>query len=104
MKTQLPEKIQNKRAVRAPDWYQVLILNDDYTPMIFVVEVLKKFFFMSDEQAVALMWEVHTVGQVGFGVFTHDVAQSKAALVNVAAQRCEYPLCCMVEKIVPPQG
>ena len=87
------EKAQFKR----PSKYQVLLLNDDYTPMDFVIEVLQKFFFMEYAQAVDFMLDVHHKGRAICGVYTRDIAETKVAQVTDFAEQHECPLLCKME-------
>jgi ATP-dependent Clp protease adaptor protein ClpS len=89
-----PEKPQLKR----PSLYRVVMLNDDYTPMDFVVEVLIRFFSMPEEKATQIMLTVHTQGKAVCGVFTKDIAETKAAQVNQYSSECEHPLLCEIER------
>lgn len=73
------------------------MLNDDYTPMDFVVEVLEMFFAMGREQATRIMLQVHTQGKAVCGVFTRDIAETKAAQVNQYARQHQHPLLCEIE-------
>lgn len=91
---ELKIKIQNKKA---PNLYQVIMHNDDYTPMEFVVRTLELFFHMDRETAVRLMYEVHKTGQAICGAFSRDVAETKATLVTDFARQHEHPLLCSVE-------
>ncbi|MBL4582115.1 MAG: ATP-dependent Clp protease adapter ClpS [Gammaproteobacteria bacterium] len=86
-----------KPKLQKPPLYKVVLLNDDYTPMDFVVEVLCSFFSMNVENATQIMLKVHTEGKGVCGVFGKDVAESKAAQVNEYARECEQPLLCSVE-------
>jgi ATP-dependent Clp protease adaptor protein ClpS len=81
-----------------PPMYKVLILNDDYTPMEFVVHVLERFFGMTHAQAFELMLTVHKKGLAVVGVFSYEVAETKVALVMDFAQRNQHPLQCTMEK------
>ena len=81
-----------------PPLYSVLLLNDDYTPMDFVVEVLVRFFGMDIERATQVMLHVHTRGRGVCGVFTRDVAESKVAQVNEYARLNQHPLLATAEK------
>lgn len=85
--------------LRKPPLYRVIILNDDYTPMGFVVEVLEQFFFMSHEQATAVMLHVHTRGRGVAGVFTHEIAETKVVTVNEYARQHEHPLQSTLEQV-----
>lgn len=81
-----------------PPMYKVVILNDDYTPMDFVVEVLEYFFGMDREKATRIMLAIHTQGHATAGIYTRDVAETKAAQVVDYAQQNQHPLLCQVEK------
>lgn len=81
-----------------PKRYKVLLHNDDYTPMAFVVMVLQRFFFLGETEATTMMLEVHTKGKVCCGVFPRDIAETKVLLINEFARRHEYPLLCSVEQ------
>ena len=82
---------------RQPPLYQVVLINDDYTPMDFVIDVLRVFFHMDIEKATRVMLKVHTEGKGVCGVFGKDIAESKAAQVNNYARESEHPLLCSVE-------
>ncbi|WP_145144906.1 ATP-dependent Clp protease adapter ClpS [Pseudomonas duriflava] len=86
-----------KPALKAPSLYKVLMFNDDYTPMEFVVEVLEKFFSMNREKATQVMLVVHTQGKAVCGVFTRDIAETKAMQVNQYARESQHPLLCEIE-------
>lgn len=83
---------------KRPPFFKVVLLNDDFTPMDFVVFVLKDIFRKSHEEAVSTMLDVHHKGAGICGVYTRDVAETKAELVLTLARRNEYPLQCRVEK------
>jgi len=83
--------------VRRPPLYQVLLLNDDFTPMDFVVEVLQVFFAMNREKATQVMLHVHTRGRGVCGVFTREVAETKVAQVGEFARHHQHPLLCTME-------
>ncbi|AUH73316.1 regulatory protein for ClpA substrate specificity [Legionella sainthelensi] len=83
--------------IKVPRKYKVVLLNDDYTPMDFVVDVLKHFFHLSDEMAVQIMLQVHFQGKGVCGVFTRDIAETKVALVNEYARRNQHPLLSSME-------
>lgn len=87
-----------KPEIAPPPMYQVLLLNDDYTPMDFVVGVLQQFFAMDIEKATQIMLHVHTRGRGVCGVFTREVAESKVAQVNEYARMSQHPLLCTMEK------
>jgi ATP-dependent Clp protease adaptor protein ClpS len=83
--------------LKQPPMYKVLMLNDDYTPMEFVVETLELFFAASRERATQLMLQVHTQGKAICGVYTRDIAETKAAQVNQFARDNQHPLLCEIE-------
>jgi ATP-dependent Clp protease adaptor protein ClpS len=83
---------------KKPSMYKVLILNDDYTPMEFVVHILEKVFNKNREAAVEIMLHVHRHGVGICGVFTYDVAETKVAQVIEFARRHQHPLQCTMEK------
>lgn len=83
---------------KRPPLYKVMILNDDYTPMEFVVHVLERFFGMSSAQAFEIMLTVHKKGLAVVGVFSHEIAETKVTQVMDFARRHEYPLQCTMEK------
>lgn len=84
-------------ALKLPKKYKVILLNDDYTPMEFVVDVLKRFFHFREELATQIMLQVHIVGKAVCGVFTRDIAETKVAQVNDFARSNEHPLLCTME-------
>ncbi|AKM47499.1 ATP-dependent Clp protease adapter ClpS [Edwardsiella anguillarum] len=89
---------RTRRAVQPPSLYSVILNNDDYTPMEFVIEVLQKFFAYDIERATQLMLTVHYKGKAVCGVFTAEVAETKVALINRYARDNEHPLLCTLEK------
>jgi len=84
-------------ALAQPPLYKVVLHNDDYTPMEFVIEVLQGFFNMDSETAVQVMLAVHTQGKATCGVFTRDIAETKSYQVNEYARECEHPLISDIE-------
>lgn len=84
-------------ALGEPKKYQVVLVNDDYTPMAFVVEVLEHFFHVNEAVAVQIMMKVHTEGRAVCGVYSKDVAETVTQLVNEYARLNEYPLLCVME-------
>ncbi len=86
-----------KPKLKRPPLYKVIMINDDYTPMEFVVDVLELFFHMDREKATRVMLTVHTAGRAVCGVYTRDVAETKAALVNKYSRENEHPLLCEIE-------
>lgn len=86
-----------KPALKRPPMYQVVLLNDDYTPMEFVVAILEMFFHLERELAVRIMLKVHTEGRAVCGVYTRDVAETKMGQVNQFSRENEHPLMCEIE-------
>ena len=86
-------KVKTKR----PSMYRVLLLNDDYTPMEFVVQVLEQFFGMNREKATQVMLAVHTQGKGVCGIYPQDIAETKASQVNQSARDSGHPLLCEAE-------
>lgn len=89
---------EHKEGIEKPPMYKVLILNDDYTPMEFVVAVLQAVFAFSPEKAFDLMLTVHNKGVGVAGVFIHEIAETKANQVLRLAQEHGHPLMCTIEK------
>jgi ATP-dependent Clp protease adaptor protein ClpS len=89
---------KTKTRTRRPPMYKVLLLNDDYTPMEFVVHVLERFFGMSHAKAFEIMLTVHKKGIAVVGVFSFEVAETKVAQVMDFARRHQHPLQCTKEK------
>jgi ATP-dependent Clp protease adaptor protein ClpS len=88
----------SKPEVLRPPLYQVVLLNDDFTPMDFVVEVLQVFFALNREKATQIMLHVHTRGKGVCGVYTREVAESKVSQVNEFSRMHQHPLLCSMEK------
>ncbi len=88
-----------KPRLRRPPKYRVWMLNDDFTPMDFVIHILKYFFAMDEERATRVMLQVHTQGRAECGIFSRDIADTKARQVNLFAQQNHHPLKCTVEKV-----
>ena len=86
-----------KPELKKPPMYKVVMLNDDYTPMEFVIEVLQMYFSMNREKATQIMLAVHTVGKATCGIYTRDVAETKSGQVNQYAQESQHPLVSEVE-------
>ncbi len=83
--------------LEVPSMYNVVMLNDDFTPMEFVVEVLETFFNKDREAATRVMLTVHTMGKAVCGSYTRDIAETKAAQVNQYARESQHPLLCEIE-------
>ncbi len=86
-----------KPKTKRPPMYKVVLINDDYTPMEFVVHVLEAFFGMNREQATHIMLNVHTKGKGICGLYPRDIAETKVAQVNDYARQNEHPLLCTLE-------
>jgi ATP-dependent Clp protease adaptor protein ClpS len=84
--------------LKRPPLFKVILLNDDFTPMDFVVMVLRNFFGMSEEKATQVMLHVHTRGIGVCGVFSKDVAETKVRLVNDFSRKHQHPLMCTMEE------
>ncbi len=89
---------KTRTRTRRPSMYRVLLLNDDYTPMEFVVDILEQIFHKSRDEAVAVMLNVHQNGVGVCGVYSFDVAETKVAQVAAIARQHEHPLQCTMEK------
>lgn len=88
------EKIEQK----PPSMYKILLLNDDFTPMEFVIEVLKMFFSMNQEQATRIMLEVHMEGVGVCGIYPSDIASTKVKQVVEFSRKNQHPLRCIMEE------
>ena len=87
-----------KPKLKKPPLFRVVLLNDDYTPMEFVVEVLELIFGMDRPKATRIMLEVHTKGKGVCGVYTYEIAETKVAQVSTYAQQNQHPLLCTMEE------
>ena len=87
-----------KPKTKRPPLYKVMLLNDDFTPMEFVVHVLERFFGLNHAQALQIMLTVHKKGVAVVGVFSHEIAETKVAQVMDFARRHQHPLQCTMEK------
>lgn len=87
-----------KPQLKRPPLFKVVLLNDDFTPMDFVVDVLQQFFGMNEAKATQIMLHVHTRGVGVCGVFSRDVAETKVQLVNDHARSHQHPLLCAMEE------
>jgi len=85
-------------AIQEPTLYRVLLHNDDYTPMDFVVEILESVFQVSHERATKIMLDVHEKGMGICGVYTYEIAETKVSVVTDSARKEEYPLKCTMEQ------
>lgn len=92
--TKVLERVQAKE----PPMYKVILLNDDYTPMDFVTQVLQKFFNKSRDEAEKVMMQVHQQGRGIAGVYNHETAETKVHVVNTFSDQQKHPLQCIMEK------
>ena len=90
--------LKQRPKTKKPSMYKVIMLNDDYTPMEFVVMVLQEFFNKSQQEATKIMLNVHQHGIGICGIYTYEIAETKAAQVMVLARRNEHPLQLQIEK------
>lgn len=88
-----------KPQLKRPPLYRVILLNDDFTPMDFVVEILMDFFAMSEEKATQVMLQIHTQGVGVCGTYSKDVAETKVYLVNEYSREHQHPLLCAMEEV-----
>jgi len=88
---------ESEPKLKRPPLYRVVLLNDDFTPMEFVVEVLQRFFHMDRSKATQIMLHVHTRGKGVCGVFSRDIAETKVSLVNDFSREHQHPLMCTME-------
>ena len=89
---------QQKPALKKPPLYRVVLMNDNYTPMEFVVQILTKFFSMDQEKATQIMLMVHTKGKAVCGEFTYQIAETKVEMVNSYSREHQHPLLCTMEE------
>ncbi len=89
----------SKPKLKKPNRFQVLLLNDDYTSMEFVIDVLVQFFSKSEEAAQAIMLKIHIEGEGICGIFSHDIAQTKVTQVIEFARKNEQPLMCVLREL-----
>ena len=97
-KDQTELAVKPRAKTQRPPLYKVLLLNDDFTPMEFVVHVLERLFNMTHAQAIEIMLTVHRKGIAVVGVFSHEIAETKVAQVMELARRQQHPLQCTMEK------
>ena len=88
---------ESRPKLKKPRMFQVVLLNDDYTPMEFVVELIEQFFYKSRENATRIMLKIHTEGKGVCGIYTQDVAETKAGIVNQYSRDHQHPLLCEIE-------
>jgi len=90
--------LESRPDVAEPKRYKVILNNDDFTPMEFVVQILNIFFNLDEETATRIMLNVHTKGKGVCGIFSQDIAETKVAMVNDFARENEHPLLCTMEQ------
>jgi len=88
-----------KPKLKKPPLYKVILLNDDFTPMDFVIEILMDFFAMSEQKATQVMLQIHTQGVGVCGTYSKDVAETKVYIVNEYSRSYQHPLMCAMEII-----
>ncbi|MGZ8164860.1 MAG: ATP-dependent Clp protease adapter ClpS [Methylobacter sp.] len=88
-----------KPKLKIPPLYKVILLNDDFTPMDFVIEILMNFFAMPEEKATQVMLQIHTQGVGVCGTYTKDVAETKVYIVNEYSREHHHPLLCSMEEM-----
>ena len=88
-----------KPKLKRPPLFKVILLNDDYTPMEFVVEILQIFFGMDKHKSTQIMLNVHTSGKGICGIYTHDIAETKVSQVNDYSREHQHPLLCVMEEV-----
>ncbi|MCW9012503.1 MAG: ATP-dependent Clp protease adapter ClpS [Gammaproteobacteria bacterium] len=88
-----------KPKLKPPKKYKVVLLNDDYTPMEFVVQILAKFFGMNQEKATKIMLVVHTKGKAVCGEYSYQIAETKVEQVNDYSRQHQHPLMCTMEEV-----
>jgi len=93
------ETVITKKKLKIPNRFLVILLNDDYTTMEFVVEVLMRFFSKSNEQANALMFKIHIEGEAVCGEYSFDVAQTKVTQVIEFSRKNDMPLMCIIREL-----
>jgi len=96
-----PDLVVEKKSAKTapPPMYQVILLNDDYTPMEFVVDVLQRFFGKNQDEATRIMLQVHHEGKGVCGIYPHDIAASRIAQVSRYARSRQHPLQCAMEPV-----
>ena len=90
--------LEAKPELKRPPLYKVILLNDDFTPMDFVIEVLMDFFAMSEAMATTIMLQIHTQGIGVCGTYSKDVAETKVVIVNEYSREHQHPLMCAMEE------
>ncbi|MDA8416359.1 MAG: ATP-dependent Clp protease adapter ClpS [Betaproteobacteria bacterium] len=94
----IPTIEKQRQRVKPPPFYDVVLLNDDYTPMDFVVEVLERIFSLNHEKAVQVMLKIHTEGRAVCGTYSRDIAATRVEQVLQWAREAQHPLRCIMEE------
>jgi ATP-dependent Clp protease adaptor protein ClpS len=89
--------VKRREKLKEPEMYRVVLINDDYTTMDFVVNILELVFHKSQSEAEAIMLDVHNKGRAVVGVYTEDIARTKTAQVHRLAVKSQFPLACVIE-------
>ena len=89
---------QSKPKTKKPSMYKVILLNDDFTPMEFVVHILERFFNVDHQKAVSIMLTIHQKGLAVVGVYPHEIAETKVTQVMEFSRKKQHPLQCTMEK------
>ncbi len=89
---------ESKPELKKPSLYKVILLNDDFTPMDFVIDVLSRFFSMNEDKATQIMLHVHTRGVGVCGVYSKEIAETKVQMVNDYSKENQHPLMCAMEE------
>ncbi len=89
---------ESRPKVKEPPRYKVILLNDDFTPMDFVVEILQGYFGLDEEAATRVMLNIHTKGKGVCGIYTKEIAETKVDMVNEYSRECQHPLLCTMEE------
>ncbi len=98
MMEQIQKEAHVKTKVKKPNMYKVILLNDDYTSMEFVVEILMSIFHHSSERAIEIMYDIHKKGRGICGVYTFEIAETKVMHVHMKAQEQSFPLRAVIEE------
>ncbi len=93
-----PLAMADKPGLKRPPMYQVLLLNDDFTPMDFVVDILRQYFHKSASEATRIMLAVHHEGKGLCGIYPREIAESKVVQVRQASRKFEHPLACIMQR------
>jgi len=98
LSTEIKFEIEEETQLEEPKKYKVLLLNDDFSTMDFVIEILKKIFKKSDDESMAIMLNVHKNGKAVCGLYVHEIAATKIAQVKINARKAQFPLKAIMEE------